>query len=511
MNDIMLTLRTVRFLKAEQIFFRVLRKIHKPALKQLIAPQAVSFSSMVPTIGKTEFLHGDKFRFHNLEGGFNGWNDLSHGLLWIYSLNCMDFLEQEGADAGQCVRWIDLFIEGQSSNTIGFEPYPVAIRCMNWLKFFSAHPEHATGKRLDSLYSQLVLLSRMTERHILGNHILEDAITLYVGASAFQDRYLGRKASKLLKRELERQVLPDGAHFEQSPTYHCVMTEKVLDCINLTAGHRFMNLEPLLINKAQRMVGHLKSIIWNDKTTPLFGDSNYGSESEPPAILDYAARLGIDSEPVPMNECGYRKFRWDRYEVILDAGNITASYQPGHSHADTFSYEMRIDGKPFIVDTGISTYDKTARRQYERGTSAHNTVVYAGLDSSEVWGGFRMGSRASVNILKEADDYIEASHDGYGRHHIHTRSFAAAFNGLTVKDQLPGKERKISYIHFSPDTVIKSTDISGIQTDKAVIKLTGATDVTIIDTEVSREFNNLQKSKTAAITFSDTLIQEIIL
>lgn len=84
----------------------------------------------------------------------------------------------------------------------------------------------------------------------------------------------------------------------------------------------------------------------------------------------------------------------------MDVGDIKASYQPDHSHADTFNYELRIGGKPFVVDTGISTYDKTARRQYERGTAAHNTVMIGNKDSSEVWGGFRVGKRAKVRLLK---------------------------------------------------------------------------------------------------------------
>lgn len=37
---------------------------------------------------------------------------------------------------------------------------------------------------------------------------------------------------------------------------------------------------------------------------------------------------------------------------------IGPDYIPGHAHADTFNYELRIDGVPFIVDTGISTYNK---------------------------------------------------------------------------------------------------------------------------------------------------------
>lgn len=504
MNTVILTLKTACHLKPEQMFFRILRKMHKPAFRKLNAPSQTSFGLRTATIPKTQFLFGDLFRFHNIEGGFQGWNDMSHGLLWVYSLNCMDWLEQKDIDPKTGAYWIDMFIKDEPANSIGMNPYPTAIRCMNWLKFLSAHTELATAPRLDSLYSQLIMLSRMTERHILGNHILEDAITLYVGAKAFNDNRLYRKANKLLMRELSRQVLPDGAHFEQSPTYHCVMTEKVLDCLNLTSS-------AMLEDYARRMIGHLKNIVWSDMTTPLFGDSNYGSESEPPAILDYAKRLGIDSAPAKMNECGYRRYVSERFEAILDVGNITASYQPGHSHADTFNYEMRIDGKPFIVDTGISTYDKNERRQYERGTFAHNTVVYDGLDSSQVWGGFRIASRASVRIIKETDNHIEASHDGFGKSHIHTRSFNINSDGMTIMDSCPGNAKKVSVIHFSPDTGILSYDTEQIKTDKATIMLTGATDIQIIDTLVSQEFNKLLPSRCAVISFSGTLTQQIVI
>ena len=48
---------------------------------------------------------------------------------------------------------------------------------------------------------------------------------------------------------------------------------------------------------------------------------------------------------------------------------MKASYQPGHSHADTFNFELYIKNKPIIVDTGISTYENNQQRRYERSTS----------------------------------------------------------------------------------------------------------------------------------------------
>lgn len=110
-------------------------------------------------------------------------------------------------------------------------------------------------------------------------------------------------------------------------------------------------------------------------------------------------------------------------EAIVDIGNITATYQPGHTHADTFNYELHINGEPFVVDTGISTYNKTARRQYERSTSAHNTVSINGKNSYDVWGGFRVGKRAKTTLITDKPYYIKALHNGYGKKKLHIRTF----------------------------------------------------------------------------------------
>jgi hypothetical protein len=42
----------------------------------------------------------------------------------------------------------------------------------------------------------------------------------------------------------------------------------------------------------------------------------------------------------------------------MNCGNILPSYQPGHSHADMLHFILYVSGKPVIVDTGISTYEK---------------------------------------------------------------------------------------------------------------------------------------------------------
>ncbi len=66
----------------------------------------------------------------------------------------------------------------------------------------------------------------------MGNHLLEDAYSLFIAALYFKDDKFYRKSKKMLWQELKEQILPDGAHYEQSPMYHCILLDRLLDCYN---------------------------------------------------------------------------------------------------------------------------------------------------------------------------------------------------------------------------------------------------------------------------------------
>lgn len=257
------------------------------------------------------------------------------------------------------------------------------------------------------------------EYHLLGNHLLEDAYSLYIGAIYFGDERMWKKASALLRKLLDEQVLNDGVHYEQSPMYHCILLDRLLDVYNISTsnphfGQKQKDFNAFLKGMATAMLGHLESITYKDGNYPLFNDAAEGIAPTPKEIKDYAKRLGLEWQSIPLGECEYRKMQENDFEAFVDVGGIAANYQPGHSHADALNYELRIGGKPFIVDTGISTYDKTPRRQYERSTAVHNTVTIDGKDSAEVWGGFRVGRRSDVVIAEDTPESVIAQCDGIG-------------------------------------------------------------------------------------------------
>lgn len=505
----MLILHTIAHLKLQQLFFQLFYRLFKPSFKELSSFQMESVVDFSRTIQKDICCKKDIFSFLNISEIFTSWNETKHGMLWAYNLNYMDWLMQEDMSFEEGAKWMDKFIAELPDNKVGLDPYPIALRGINWIKFIALHGEEIpvdTKKRWDdSLYSQYVLLAKKLEYHLLGNHLLEDAYSLYIASIYFSDKRFYRKTSRLLYQELNEQILDDGTHYEQSPMYHCILLDRLLDCYNISSRNlRFdtqADLNLFLKEKAVRMLGHLGNIMYQDKTVPLFNDSANRIAPTPVQLFDYATRLGLQWKPIPLGACGYRKFITPRVEAIMDVGNIMASYQPGHSHADTFHYELRVDGKPFVVDTGISTYDKTSRRQYERSTSAHNTVSIGGKNSSEVWGGFRIGKRAKVQIEEDTNTKVKASHNGFGKSNIHTRSFELKGDIFEITDSISSDKSAVSYIHLAPDVQILSYTLQEIKTNRATIQLTGFKSIKVLDGQISTEYNTFQKHKIVELEF----------
>lgn len=503
--NIPLFLRTISHLRIVQVFYQIKYRLIKPKFHNKICLQNTSNTNIETIIPKYECLKDNVFTFLNISDNFKSWNDTSHGMLWIYNLNYMDWLLQRDLSIEEGEKWIDKFIYDIQNNKVGLDPYPIALRGINWIKFFIFYPKCRNTERDNSLYSQYCLLEKKLEYHLLGNHLLEDSYSLLIGGIYFSDKNFINKACRFLKRELNEQVLKDGAHYEQSPMYHCILLDRLLDCYNFSFHNIRYNcqleLNDFLKEKAQLMLGHLESIIWDDKTIPLLNDSAFGIAPQPIEIFDYANRLNLQWTSISMKECGYRKFHNKYIEAIIDVGNIAASYQPGHSHSDTFNYELRINEIPFIVDTGISTYDKTSRRQLERSTIAHNTVSIKEYESNEVWGGFRVGRRAKVTIIKDIKNEVIALHNGFPLM-VHQRNFSLKENDFEIIDTVSKVSHAISIIHFAPNVSVLEYDKNSVKTNLGDIYIENADNIEIIDGKISKTYNQFQSIKIILLHFT---------
>lgn len=514
--NLSLVLHTVRHLRLRQVVYQMLYHIRKPRYRSLNAQlhrnlSGVTFEGWIAK-QKCYNAENDIFAFLNQAAVFSGWNDASRGMLWAYNLNYMDWLCQGGIDYGTGAYWINKFIDELPANNVALDSYPIALRGINWIKFITGHIKDIDKTTLhkwdESLYSQYALLSRKLEYHLMGNHLLEDAFSLFISSIYFSDKKFYKKASRLLVNELNGQILSDGAHFEQSPMYHCILLDRLLDCINFSQNNlRFENqvaITESLKGKAICMLGHLESIVYENGDIPLLNDSAYGIAPTSGELFAYAKRLGLEWKLIPLKECGYRKLENKSMEAVVDVGDITATYQPGHSHADTFNYELRIDGSPFIVDTGISTYNKNTRRQYERSTAAHNCVTVNGKNSSEVWSGFRVGNRAEVSIDEDNEKEVVATHNGYTPV-AYRRKFRIEDSAFIVSDELSDNAKGIGYIHLARGIEILQHSQMEIKTSVADILICDCDRIEIKNEYIATEYNNLLATHVVELHFNGAM------
>ena len=294
------------------------------------------------------------------------------------------------------------------------------------------------------------------ELDVGGNHLLKNLKAL-VGLGVFlDDAVLVARALGRLERELDVQVLADGGHYERSPSYHCQVLGDLIDSRELVRATG--RGDPARLDDAVgAMRRWLGVMLMPDGDVPLFNDCTLVGHDRITALSPDRPPL----EPLRVLEpSGYVVVRPDgRVHLVADVGPPSPPDLPAHAHADCLSFELAIDGRRAVVDSGTSTYQAGARRAYERSTRAHNTVEIDGADQTEVWGAFRAARRAEGRLLgaEQTGDVVEvkATHDGYrrlpGRPH-HVRTWLVSASRLEVRDDVGGggRHRVAAWLHLAP-------------------------------------------------------------
>ncbi|MEC3906310.1 alginate lyase family protein [Tamlana sp. 2201CG12-4] len=442
------------------------------------------------------------------------WNYGKYGKLWTYNLNYFDFLNQKKITKELGLKLIEDYIIQDKNLKDGKEPYPISLRSINWIKFVSRHK--ISNVNIDKiLYNDFQILLKNIEYHLMGNHLLENGFALFFGGYYFRDEKLYKLAKKILKKELNEQILQDGAHFELSPMYHQILLNRLLDCINLIRNNLWVQDELLhvLNEKGGKMLSWLQTVTYKCGTIPMVNDSAYGIAPNSKDIFRYARELEIKWDKINLFDSGYRKKDNDFYELFFDVGNIGPKYQPGHAHSDTFNFELYVQGKPVIVDLGTSTYEKNEKRQLERSTHSHNTVQVGSLEQSEIWGGFRVGRRAEIIELKEQGNSVVATHNGYKRLNVfHTREFKTFPEEIQIIDSLSGTISlpNRAYFHLYPD--VKNLLVNGnmVKLDENIaIEFIGSEKIKVENYEYALGFNKTKKAKRIVVNFKKELTTKI--
>src|ERR1017187_7587184 len=201
--------RTLRHLRWSQLGYLALRRVlprstspvkgsspvrlHKlPALWPFMEWQPEASRKMITT---------HEFTFLNRTVACNGyipWNDEGHAKLWLYHLNYFDFLNVDFAlpeEESMLKSALEIMLDWCANNTqgteVGWEPYALSVRIVNWLKFLVRHEcsleSRGFGAEVNTLFeclgTQAATLEHRLEKDLRGNHLLKNIkALLFAGA-----------------------------------------------------------------------------------------------------------------------------------------------------------------------------------------------------------------------------------------------------------------------------------------------------------------------------------------
>jgi hypothetical protein len=396
----------------------------------------------------------------------------------------------------------------------------VAFRAMSWLwvrQLLTGCADLSAAFQSD-LRVALQLHGRYIERYLStyfspNTHLLgEAAALLFLGILCPEMPAAERwqnQGWRILVKESERQVRPDGVYFEQTLYYHVYALDFFLHARHLAGENglaipgQFDRVLKKMLEVVQALcetgppVGFgdddggrvfdprrnqvecmgdplaLGSVLYESEKYPaarlteeaiwLFGDKAVETlerpHPQPPALSKAFVSGGIYlmNDHLPCTQ-----------QCMVDAGPQGIGHS-GHGHADALSIRLSLDGRRFLVDPGTYCYiSDSPDRDWFRGTGAHNTLRVDNLDQAVPQGPFAWSSIPNVSaetwINGQTFDYFVGSHDGYRRLPdpvLHRRSVFHVKGGFWfVRDLAEGHGKHLleSLWHFAPDLQVREEE-----------------------------------------------------
>ncbi|MBK7850081.1 MAG: alginate lyase family protein [Bacteroidetes bacterium] len=514
-------LRTARHVHPDQIRLKMMYALRKAKAErgklQLSDPGTLSISpiKLKKYLSLQPSCHGGTFNFLNHSIAFSidpDWNFKDYGALWTIRLNSFEYLYHPETTQKEGNFLMSSFARKAESNQLLYDSYCVSQRIMNWTSFLSRY-ESNDLEILSFLWKQAYYLSVNPEYYLKNNHLLDNGFALLRAGLFFGEERFFLAGQSILINELNKQLLNDGAHIELSPMYHCSVLWRLLESIDAMqmVKQDYSPLNFLLRDAASKMFGWLEAIVFANGELPSINDSAIDGAPGLAALADYAHVLGIKCQHSTLGMSGLRKFKNRHFELLVDVNGFTQASAPGHAHADALHFILHVFGSAFIVDTGVSVYEKGPVRSYERSTAAHNTVEIGGKNQSEIYGNFRVGRRARIVHLQEKGHMIEATHDGYkSSGAMHTRKFEFHDNEIVITDHIrqEGTSNGIAFLHVDKKCGLRLEN--GRLFSKFVqVSFEGADHVECSDSWYSPAFGIQLPAYKVKIPFSKSLVTRI--
>ena len=331
----------------------------------------------------------------------------------------------------------------------------------------------------------------------LTNHYIANCFGLVASGVLFADTKAGRRwlveGRRRLEREIDHQVLVDGAHYERSLPYHRLVLEMYLVALVMLegAGEPFSATTRAAI---ERMSELLVDVMGPDGAVPQIGDADDGvilrttQDGDPYDARDVAAMAAVTFgrgdfkaaagaftqgaimmlggagfeafeklASVPREDSrlyrdgGFAVLRIAGLRVVADVGVIGL-----HGNNDTLSFTLADDVGPIVVDPGTYCYTRNRRLRDElRGTRAHNAPCVDDVEIAEFDGLWRVKREIDTPALQVPNTEtgrteLRARHDAYkGLGWSVARSWGPHDGALRVVDELDGTQERAVSVRFT--------------------------------------------------------------
>ncbi len=249
-----------------------------------------------------------------------------------------------------------------------------------------------------------------------GNHTIAEGVALLYAARLFPELKLdAERVLVMLRREADRQILPDGGGIERSLAY----TRFVVDLLQLAATlesdtHARDGILNQAVARGTRFLAECSGL--DEAFGP--GDSD-GSH----ALSRYLQRDAVIAHPAPVltfPEFGMTRLCAGRdTQVLLDHGPLGMAPNAAHGHADALHLDLYHHTVALLSDTGTGAYGGDLEiRNYFRSTAAHNTVTVDGRSQAQSVGAFLWSRPYHCELIESRSmlggTMLIGRHDGYG-------------------------------------------------------------------------------------------------
>ena len=426
--------------------------------------------------------------------------------------------------------WVEQNPYGRGPNwTCAME---VALRAMNLLAAFETF-RHSPRLTADFLLLFLQLLQQhggYIRRNLefsyiaTSNHYLSDVVgLLWLGlmlpelraAEEWRDFGLDQ-----MLREMDKQVLADGADFEVSTGYHRFVTELFLYSFLLCRANN-VEIEARYWSRLRQMLIYIAAYLRPDGLAPLIGDTDSGQVL--PVVRrradDHAYLFAIGSvvfnDLTPESSAVSRAFphagtyvmsHGDLY-LCFNASDAGIGGRGSHGHNDVLSIEISAGGHAFIVDPGTYVYSADLQKRHEfRSTAYHSTVQIDGEEQNRIEREtpFVIGNEAKPRVLEwttnEELDRVIGEHYGYSVIHRRSVTFYKCDRWWLIEDEFLGEGEHVyeARFHFAPEVKVKVGD-RGVEAWAGDVGLRVVTDLeAVLERQpVSRDYGQISDAVSA--------------